>query len=114
MRGQSNSTNYGSERQRAESGLVSTFDGSVWSVCEDPQPGTADGSTGGSFLPAFGDRLAKELNVPIAVASTGAGATSVRQWLPRRVRFRNRPTIDAWITPAGDGEWESNGELFAA
>ncbi|MBL8819073.1 MAG: prolyl oligopeptidase family serine peptidase [Planctomyces sp.] len=111
--GQSNSTNYGSERQSTETGLVSTFDGTSWYPCTDPQPGTADDSTGGSFLPAFGDALVRRLGVPVGVSSTGAGATSVRQWLPPGVTFRNRTTIDAWIRATGEGEWEASGELFS-
>ena len=41
-----------------------------------------DRSQGGSFWPAFGDRLHSELRVPIGVATTGYGCTSVNQWQP--------------------------------
>lgn len=110
--GQSNSTNYGSEKQRSASGLVSTFDGQQWRIADDPQPGVQDGSGGGSFLPAFGDALVKRFGVPIGVASTGAGATSVRQWLPRGEKMTEPPTIAAYVKPAGPGQWESTGQLY--
>ncbi|MCY2963391.1 MAG: prolyl oligopeptidase family serine peptidase, partial [Planctomycetota bacterium] len=110
--GQSNSTNYGSEKLLPETLRVATFDGTSWRLAIDPQPGTHDGSTGGSFAPAFGDELARRFNVPIGVASTGAGATSVRQWLPKGEKMTNLPTIDAFVKPAGQGSWEATGELF--
>ena len=53
--GQSNSTNWGSEPQSTQTGLVSSFDGKKWRLANDPQGGVQDGSQGGSFLPAFGD-----------------------------------------------------------
>ena len=110
--GQSNSTNYGSEKLKTQTQQVSTFDGMNWRLANDPQPGTADGSKGGSFLPAFGDALTQKLGVPIGVASTGAGATSVRQWLPRGERMKNLPTIASHVKQVGPGEWECTGELF--
>lgn len=110
--GQSNSTNSGAERLKTQTQRVSTFDGMNWRLADDPQPGVADGSTGGSFLPAFGDALAQKLGVPIGVASTGAGATSVRQWLPRGTRMKNLPTIASRVKQVGPGEWEATGELF--
>jgi hypothetical protein len=110
--GQSNSTNYGSQKQKPKSGMVATFDGRSWRIADDPQPGVQDGSTGGSFIPAFGDALYDKLGVPIGVASTGQGATSVRQWLPKGERMDKQPTIDAFIKPTGDGRWESTGQLY--
>jgi hypothetical protein len=110
--GQSNSTNYGSEKQQTATGMVASFDGIRWVLAQDPQPGVQDGSKGGSFLPAFGDALYEKYRVPIGVASTGAGATSVRQWLPKGERMQNRPTIAAHVRSVGPGEWESTGTLF--
>lgn len=110
--GQSNATNSGSERQTPQTGMVSTFDGQQWRPAADPQPGTADGSQGGSFAPSLGDALFEHYRVPIAVASTGAGATSVRQWLPKGGRMQQLPTIDAYVTPVAPGEWASDGLLF--
>jgi Carbohydrate esterase, sialic acid-specific acetylesterase len=92
--------------------MVSTFDGQQWRPAADPQPGTADGSQGGSFAPSLGDALFEHYRVPIAVASTGAGATSVRQWLPKGGRMQQLPTIDAYVTPVAPGEWASDGQLF--
>jgi pimeloyl-ACP methyl ester carboxylesterase len=111
--GQSNSTNSGSEKQQTTTGMVSFFDGSRWVVANDPQPGTQDDSQGGSFLPAFGDALYERYHLPIGVASTGAGATSVRQWLPAGEQMSNRPTIDAHVREISPGVWESTGDLFA-
>ena len=75
-----------------------------------PQGG-CDGSDGGSFIPAFGDAMVRRYHVPIGVASTGQGATSVRQWLPQGARVRQEPTTGG-MKPVGPGEWESNGVLF--
>jgi hypothetical protein len=76
--GQSNSANYGSEKQKPKSGMVTSFDGKTWRVADDPQPGA--GGTGGSFIPAFGDAMADRFHVPIGIVSIGVGSTSVREW----------------------------------
>jgi hypothetical protein len=80
--GQSNSTNYGDERQQPKSGMVSTFSGKTWRLADDPQPGVHDASSKGSFWPAFGDAMAERFKVPIGVAVTGHGATGVERWQP--------------------------------
>jgi len=81
MAGQSNSTNSGGEGQlKVVSGLVSTFDGASWRLADDPQPGAHDCSDGGSCWPAFGDELVKRLKVPVGMAVTGHGGTSVNEW----------------------------------
>jgi HAMP domain-containing protein len=110
--GQSNSANHGEERQRPESGLVTTFDGVRWRVADDPQPGAS--GDGGSFIPTFGDAMARKFNVPIGIASCGVGATSVREWLPAGARFPHPPTIEGHVRPVPEGGWESKGDIFAA
>lgn len=80
--GQSNSTNWGQERINQTSGMVSAFSGEFWQLANDPQPGTHDKSQGGSFWPAFGDAMYARYHVPIGVAVTGHGGTSVLQWQP--------------------------------
>jgi hypothetical protein len=110
--GQSNSTNYGEERQKPETGKVSTFDGTSWRIANDPQPGTFDHSGGGSFWPSFGDELVRRLGVPIGVAVTGNGATSVLQWQPKGTRVGIRPTAYAFVRAVGTNEWECDGALF--
>lgn len=80
--GQSNSTNCGQFKTTQTSGMVSSFSGKHWQIADDPQPGVADRSQGGSFWPAFGDKMFDELGVPIGVATTGYGGTSVNQWQP--------------------------------
>lgn len=112
--GQSNSTNHGSEKQKPASGMVVAFDGKSWAIAGDPQPGTQDHSKGGSFLPAFGDAMYAKFKVPIAVASTGQGSSSVRQWLPKGELMTNPPTIMKFVEPAGPGQWKSTGQLFDA
>jgi len=79
--GQSNSGNYGSEKQTTQTGLVAAFSGNGWQLADDTQPGA--GGSGGSFMPAFGDRSAERFKMPIGIVATGIGATSVREWLPR-------------------------------
>jgi hypothetical protein len=110
--GQSNSTNYGNPKQKPTSGKVSTFDGHAWRIADDPQPGTQDHSTGGSFAPAFGDALVARYHVPVAIASVGYGATSVREWLPKGDRMKQLPTTGKHVTQVGPNEWESTGQLY--
>jgi len=109
--GQSDSCNYGSEKQKTAGGKVASFDGARWALAEDPEPG--GGGKGGSFMPAFGDALAAKYGVPIGVAPCGLGATSVRQWLPKGTPIANRPTTTAFIRTTADGKWEATGEPFA-
>jgi hypothetical protein len=80
--GQSNSTNCGEIRTQQKSGMVSSFGGEEWQLADDPQPGVADRTQGGSFWPAFGDAMYERYKVPIGVATTGFGGTSVNQWQP--------------------------------
>ncbi|QEG36395.1 sialate O-acetylesterase [Bythopirellula goksoeyrii] len=80
--GQSNSTNSGEFRTQQKTGMVASFSGTAWQIADDPQPGVADKSQGGSFWPAFGDAMYERFGVPIGVAATGYGGTSVNQWQP--------------------------------
>ena len=80
--GQSNSTNCGEFPIKQYSGMVSSFGGTHWQIADDPQPGCHDQTGGGSPWPAFGDALYAILGVPIGIAATGHGGTSVNQWLP--------------------------------
>jgi hypothetical protein len=82
--GQSNSTNCGSTRTRATSELVITTDGERWQQGNDPQIGTNDFSIcqGGSSWPTAGDDLVRQLQVPVAFASTGYSGTSIAEWQP--------------------------------
>jgi hypothetical protein len=82
LAGQSNSTNSGETPIRTETGMVSTFSGSCWRMANDPQPGPHDNSQGGSFAPAFGDELNRRLKIPVGIAMTGHGGTSVSAWQP--------------------------------
>jgi hypothetical protein len=87
--GQSNSTNYGDKRQEPQSGMASTFDGINWRPAADPQPGAHDNSTGGSPWPPFADAMAARYHVPIGIACTGHGGTSVNAWQPNGELFRH-------------------------
>jgi hypothetical protein len=88
--GQSNSTSCGGlgsqspldGRTQPQSGLVTTFNGSEWRIANDPQPGSHDEAiyASGSFWPAFGDAMAAKYRVPIGVAVTGHGGTSINAW----------------------------------
>ncbi len=99
--GQSNSTNYGQERTQSASGMVSSFDGTGWRLANDPQPGTHDRSSGGSFWPAFGDAMYGRFQVPIGVATTGHGGTSVNSWQPNGDLFRWTMTRINQLGPGG-------------
>jgi hypothetical protein len=80
--GQSNITNSGQERTLQTSGMVSSFSGSHWQLADDPQPGVHDKTQRGSFWPTFGDAMHARFRVPIGVAVTGHGGTSVYAWKP--------------------------------
>jgi len=110
--GQSNSANHGEERLAPATDRVVALDPEgVWRVAADPQPGAS--GDGGSFLPALGDRLEAELNVPIGLVACGIGATSVREWLPEGSRFPAPPTLTARVRSVAGGGFESDGAAFA-
>ncbi len=109
--GQSNSANYGEEKQSVKSGQVASFDGATWRLAHDPQRGA--GGNGGSFMPPLGDTLAAKFGGPIGFIPIGIGATSVREWLPAGVPFPQPPTIIGRVTKRPDGTWESKGAAYA-
>ncbi|MFN0244825.1 MAG: sialate O-acetylesterase [Planctomycetota bacterium] len=80
--GQSNSANFGEERFPALDDRVSAFDGKRWSLAADPMPGVQDGSQDGSPWPLFGKLMRESLDVPIGIASTGFGGTTIGEWQP--------------------------------
>src|SRR4051794_7131206 len=53
--GQSNSANYGEEKQTTRTKRIAAFDGRQWQLANDPQPGA--GGKGGSFIPPLGDAV---------------------------------------------------------
>jgi hypothetical protein len=108
--GQSNSSNHGAERQRTTTGLVAAFDGTRCQLANDPQPGAS--GDGGSFMPPFGDAMARRFKVPVGIVACGIGATSVREWLPKGAKFPNPPTLEGRVRRLPSGEWESKGEAF--
>ena len=95
--GQSNSTNCGQSPYEQASGMVSTTDGVLWRYGSDPQLGVHDGSTGGSLYPALGDALYKEFHVPIGIASTGFGGTSIEQWQPSAKIVSENSNLYNWF-----------------
>lgn len=101
--GQSNSTSCGQFRTKQASGMVASFDGKQWTVAEDPMPGAHDllGQSapvyhGGSPWPAFGDAMYQRYKVPIGVAVTGHGGSSVVQWQPTDPQGRSGELF-TWI-----------------
>jgi len=108
--GQSNSANYGEERQKTKSGLVAAFDGTTWRLAIDPQPGA--GGSKGSFMPPFGDEVAKHFHVPVGIAATGIGSTSIREWLPRGTHLTRLPPLTRNVVTNAAGEWEASGMIF--
>lgn len=107
--GQSNAANHGSEKQVTKTQRVSSFDGKEWSIANDPQRGAS--GNGGSFMPAFGDAMTEKYGVPIGLVPIAVGSTSVREWLPKGVRFKQNTTTGQGTVPKGD-EFESGGVLF--
>ncbi len=107
--GQSNAGNYGSEKQTSTTGLVSEFDGKQWNLANDPQKGA--GGDRGSYMPAFGDAMSRRFGVPIGLVPVAAGGTSVREWLPKGISFKQNTTTGRGVVPKDDG-YESTGALF--
>ncbi|MCA9231610.1 MAG: hypothetical protein KDA57_13245 [Planctomycetales bacterium] len=99
--GQSNSTNCGEFQTNQQTGMVSSFSGEHWQLADDPQPGVADSSQGGSFWPTFGDVMYEKTRVPIGVAATGFGGTSVNQWQPDGELFQWMMTRVYQLGPQG-------------
>lgn len=99
--GQSNSTNSGEIPTKQTSGMVSSFSGEQWQLADDPQPGVADHSKGGSFWPSFGDAMYARYKVPIGIATTGFGGTSVNQWQPNEGLFNWSLTRIRQLGPMG-------------
>ncbi len=109
--GQSNSANHGEVKQSTKTNHVATFGGQRWQLANDPQPGSS--GNGGSFLPPLGDELVTKMNVPVGFLACGIGATSVREWLPKRTTFPNPPTIESRVERLADGQWVSKGDAYA-
>ncbi|HTB85015.1 MAG TPA: sialate O-acetylesterase [Candidatus Sulfotelmatobacter sp.] len=108
--GQSNSANYGEEKNKTVTGLVAAFDGTNWQLAADPEPGA--GGKKGSFMPPFGDEMAEHFHVPIGIVAAGIGSTSVREWLPAGTRLSNLPPLTRNVVTVGAGQWESSGKIF--
>ncbi|WP_197528006.1 sialate O-acetylesterase [Posidoniimonas polymericola] len=119
--GQSNSTNSGEHRTTQQSGLVAAFDGTAWSLANDPLPGVADRTQGGSCWPAFGDALSARTGLPVGIASTGFGGTSVAQWRPHgdlldgtvsRMRALGPAGFRALLWHQGESDYLTPGEVY--
>ena len=108
--GQSNAANHGSEKQVTKSQMVSSFDGKQWSIANDPQRGAS--GNGGSFIPAFGDAMTARYGIIIGIVPVAVGSTSVREWLPKGILFKQNTTTGKGVVAKGD-EFESDGVLFA-
>jgi hypothetical protein len=108
--GQSNSANYGEEKQKTETGLVSAFDGTNWQLADDPEPG-ATGKKG-SFMPPFGDEIARYFQVPVGLVAMGIGSTSVREWLPAGTRLAGLPPLTRNVVTVGEAQWEPVGTIY--
>jgi len=90
--GQSNSTSCGQFPTEQTSGMVSSFNGTAGQEPRDPMWGAHDligieptemiVYAGGSPWLGFGDGLFEALSVPVGVAATGRGGSSVDQWQP--------------------------------
>ena len=109
--GQSNAANHGSELQKPASDRVARFDGKSWAPASDPQKGAS--GNGGSFLPAFADSIETQFHVPVGLIPIASGGTSVREWLPEGEVFAQQTTTGRGVTATPDGQWMSDGKLFA-
>ncbi len=108
--GQSNSANYGEEKQKTETRLVAAFDGINWQLAFDPEPG-ATGKKG-SFMPPFGDEISRHFQVPVGLVAMGIGSTSVREWLSAGTRLSRLPPLTHNVMTVGQGQWEPSGTIY--
>jgi len=109
--GQSNSTSCGQFATQQRSGMVSSFNGTAWQKATDPMWGAHDligidpaeliVYAGGSPWLAFGDALYKTEGVPVGVAVTGHGGSSVHQWQPGEDLFEWMMTRIWQLGPGG-------------
>jgi len=60
--GQSNSTNYGEVPQMTQTGMVMSFNGTQWSLANDPQLGVQDNSQNDAGLKAHGHLWAEKVS----------------------------------------------------
>jgi hypothetical protein len=109
--GQSNSANHGEVRQSTRTNRVATLADKRWQIANDPQPGASGNQ--GSFLPPFGDEMARRFDVPIGFVACGIGATSVREWLPKGATFPNPPTIESRVQRQSEILWASKGDAYS-
>jgi Carbohydrate esterase, sialic acid-specific acetylesterase len=108
--GQSNSANYGEQKNQTQTGLVAAYNGTNWQLAADPEPGA--GGKEGSFMPLFGDDMVGRFHVPVGIVPMGIGSTSVREWLPAGVPFSKLPPLTRNVVTVGAGQWESSGKFF--
>ncbi|HEV2692188.1 MAG TPA: sialate O-acetylesterase [Verrucomicrobiae bacterium] len=108
--GQSNSANHGEEKQSATNSHVVAFGNGRWQPAADPEPGAS--GKGGSFMPAFGDAMAKRFDVPIGLVPLGVGSTSVREWLPPGDAVAAPSDTGRNVVLVGSNSWACTGELF--
>lgn len=105
--GQSNSTNCGGikapegkypldGRTQTMTGMVSSYDGQLWRIANDPQKGVHDKWEGGSLWPSFGDDMYNKFKVPIGVAVTGYGGTSIAQWMKNSKEIGEKSKLYQW------------------
>lgn len=108
--GQSNSANYGEQKNKTQTGLVAAYDGTAWQLAADPEPGA--GGKKGSFMPLFGDEMVAQFHVPVGIVPMGIGSTSVREWLPAGTKFSYLTPLTRNVVTVGNGQWESSGKIF--
>lgn len=108
--GQSNAANYGEQRQTNLTGLVTAFNATNWQTANDPEPGA--GGTKGSFMPLFGDAMARKFHVPIGLVPMAIGSTSVREWLPPGTPLSGLPPLTRNVVTIGSGQWAATGTIF--
>lgn len=93
--GQSLMSNGGNARNFTNDDRVSAVDRSgVWQLADDPQPGVADGLTGGSPIPVIGNLLVAHLNMPVAFLDVAYGGTSTAVWISTDYAAYLKPAMD--------------------
>jgi len=99
--GQSNSTNYGGARQKAQDDRVVYFDAKAFVPAADPIPDSCGG--GGTPWPILGDLVARTIQAPVCFRSATVNWLRVREWVPgaKSGNFERLVERVKWFSPGG-------------
>lgn len=99
--GQSNSTNFGSERQKSSGTLAVYFDGKKFTQAADPMPDST--GNGGTPWPILGDMISRTTRAPVCFRSATVNWLRVREWVPGAGSKNLERLVERvkWFGPSG-------------